>query len=225
MDKTSSIGAIKGIGAKTEQLFHNLGVYTIGDILLHYPKDYDRLPPIIPITELPSLFQPQMSAHLLEEPDGAGTQKHLAEITAAVAAKVDKAPFVRASRNMQITSLTIQEQSVKLELVWFRMPYLRSTLKTGQWFIFLGKVTPKGKFFHMEQPQIYAPEKYQSMQNCLWPCYPLTAGLKKNKLSQTIRQSLEELDLSVDYLPEEIRTRHGLAEYNYAIENIHFPDG
>lgn len=224
MDKTSSIGAIKGIGAKTEQLFHNLGVYTIGDILLHYPKDYDRLPPITPITELPSLFQPQMSAHLLEEPDGAGTQKHLAEITAAVAAKVDKAPFVRASRNMQITSLTIQEQSVKLELVWFRMPYLRSTLKTGQWFIFLGKVTPKGKFFHMEQPQIYAPEKYQSMQNCLWPCYPLTAGLKKNKLSQTIRPSLEELDLSVDYLPEEIRTRHGLAEYNYAIENIHFPE-
>ena len=33
------------IGAKTEQLFHNLGVYTIGDILLHYPKDYDKLPP------------------------------------------------------------------------------------------------------------------------------------------------------------------------------------
>ena len=48
MDKTSSIGALKGIGAKTEQLFHNLGVYTIGDILLHYPRDYDKLPPITP---------------------------------------------------------------------------------------------------------------------------------------------------------------------------------
>ena len=57
MDKTSSIGAIKGIGAKTEQLFHNLGVYTIGDILLHYPRDYEKLPPITPLAELPELMK------------------------------------------------------------------------------------------------------------------------------------------------------------------------
>ena len=57
MDKTSSIGALKGIGAKTEQLFHNLGVYTIGDILLHYPRDYDRLPPITPLAGLAGLME------------------------------------------------------------------------------------------------------------------------------------------------------------------------
>lgn len=202
MEKSSDIGTLKGIGAKTEQLFHNLGVYTIGDILLHYPKDYDKLPPIVPLEEI--------SLHL--------------ESTAAVAVRIDKAPFVRAGRNMQVTTLTAQEQKVKAEFVWFRMPYLKNTLKQGEWFVFLGKVIQKGKIFHMEQPQIYTPEKYESMQNCLWPSYPLTAGLKKNKLSQTIRQALEELDLSVDYLPEEIRARHGLAEYNYAIENIHFPE-
>ena len=39
MNTSSSIGEIKGIGAKTEQLFHKIGVYTIGDILLHYPRD------------------------------------------------------------------------------------------------------------------------------------------------------------------------------------------
>ncbi len=224
MDKSSSISTLKGIGAKTEQLFHNLGVYTIGDILLHYPKDYDKLPPITPLAGLASIFAPEaLCEGLADNVPGSGEKNHK-EVTAAVAARVDKAPFVRASRNMQVTSLTIQEQEVKLDLVWFRMPYLRNTLKVGQWFIFLGKVSPKGKLFHMEQPQIYAPEKYQSMQNCLWPCYPLTAGLKKNKLSQAIRMALEGLDLSVDYLPEEIRARHGLAEYNYALLNIHFPE-
>lgn len=201
MEKSSGIGTLKGIGAKTEQLFHNLGVYTIGDILLHYPKDYDKLPPITPLEEISSCL----------------------ESTAAIAVRIDKAPFVRAGRNMQVTSLTVKAQEVKAEFVWFRMPYLRNTLKAGEWFVFLGKVTQKGTVFHMEQPQIHTPEKYESMQNCLWPSYPLTAGLKKNKLSQTIRQALEELDLSIDYLPEEVRARHGLAEYNYAIENIHFP--
>lgn len=226
MEKSSAIGTIKGIGAKTEQLFHNLGVYTIGDILLHYPKDYDRLPPITPIEDIPALMESGINtiASSLEAEEAHAKTRQQPEIAAAVAARIDKAPFVRAGRNMQVTSLTLMEQGVKLELVWFRMPYLRSTLKPGEWFVFHGKLLQKGKLYHMEQPQIYTPEKYQSMLHCLWPCYPLTAGLGKNKLSQTIRQVLEELDLSVDYLPEEIRVRHGLAEYNYAISNIHFPE-
>ena len=206
MDQSSGIGALKGIGAKTEQLFHNLGVYTIGDILLHYPRDYEKLPPITPLAELPELMN------------------ETKEITAAIAARVEKAPYVRAGRNMQITSLALQEGTVKADLVWFRMPYLKNTLKTGEWFVFLGKVALKGKLFHMEQPQIFQPEKYESMQECLWPCYALTAGLGKNKLSQTIKKALEELDLSRDYLPEDIRARLHLAEYNFALENIHFPE-
>ncbi len=206
MDQSTGIGALKGIGAKTEQLFHNLGVYTIGDILLHYPKNYEKLPPITPLAELPERMN------------------ETGEMTAAIAARVDKAPYVRAGRNMQITSLALQEGTVKADLVWFRMPYLKNTLKTGEWFVFLGKVTRKGKMFHMEQPQIFQPEKYESMQECLWPCYALTAGLGKNKLSQTIKKALEELDLSRDYLPEDIRARLHLAEYNFALENIHFPE-
>ena len=35
MDSSSPISDIKGIGAKTEQLFQKIGVYTVGDILLH----------------------------------------------------------------------------------------------------------------------------------------------------------------------------------------------
>lgn len=222
MDKSSSIGALKGIGAKTEQLFHNLGVYTIGDILLHYPRDYEKLPPITPLTQLEELMDGTVDA--FEDEAELDQPKRLEEVTAAIAARVDKQPFVRAGRKMQVTSLTLQEQQTKLELVWFRMPYLKNTLKPGEWFIFLGKVARKGKLFHMEQPQIFQPEKYESMEECLWPCYALTAGLGKNKLSQTIKKVLEELDLSVDYLPEDIRVRCGLAEYNFALENIHFPE-
>lgn len=266
MDKMSGIGALKGIGTKTEQLFHNLGVYTIGDILLHYPKDYDRLPPITPLADLAGLMDktgwepegrawstmgsnrpiPKNGSNLEGKAisnEGMDTEgkavpdygtnldsreerqdRRLNETTAAVAARVDKVPYVRAGRNMQVTSLTLQERGATLDLVWFRMPYLKNTLKPGEWFLFLGKVTRKGSRFHMEQPQIFQPEKYAAMQESLWPCYALTAGLGKNKISSTIKQALEALDLSVDYLPEEIRARRGLAEYNFAIENIHFPE-
>lgn len=207
MELSSGIGSIKGIGAKTEELFHNIGVYTIGDILLHYPKNYDKMPRVTTAAELPEQFQNGMES-----------------ITAAVAVHIQKTPFVRSARSMQITTLQVQEAATRLDVVWFRMPYLKSTLTMGSWFVFLGKVTIKGNSYHMEQPQIFVPEKYDAMQSCLWPSYALTAGLSKNKLSQTIQKVLKELDLSKDYLPEEIRSRHKLAEYNFAMENIHFPE-
>ena len=44
MNLNSPIREIKGIGVKTEQLFQQLGVYTVGDILLYFPRDYEKYP-------------------------------------------------------------------------------------------------------------------------------------------------------------------------------------
>lgn len=151
MELSSGIGTIKGIGAKTEELFHKIGVYTLGDILLHYPKNYDKLPEITPLAELPEKFE-------------VGTES----ITTALAVHIQKTPFVKSARSMQITTLQVQEQNVHLDVIWFRMPYLKNTLTLGSWFVFLGKVTRKGNGYHMEQPQILVPEKYNAMQNCLY---------------------------------------------------------
>ena len=40
MRQDSSITEIKGIGEKTKKLFEKMGVYTVGDILLHFPRNY-----------------------------------------------------------------------------------------------------------------------------------------------------------------------------------------
>ena len=37
MRQDSSITEIKGIGEITKKLFEKMGVYTVGDILLHFP--------------------------------------------------------------------------------------------------------------------------------------------------------------------------------------------
>ena len=204
MDSSSPISDIKGIGAKTEQLFQKIGVYTVGDILLHYPRDYEKLPPLKTVDEL------------LAEPVTEG-------MTAAVAARVEQVPLVRNTGRMQVTTLRLGDRAHHISLVWFRMPYLKSTLKVGEYYVFLGKVSKKGNTITLDQPQILAPEKYETMQNCLWPCYALTQGLSKNMVSKTVKLALEQLDLTKDYLPEDIRQRRYLAEYNYALENIHFP--
>mgnify|MGYP000799762312 CR=1 FL=1 len=52
MRRDSSITEIKGIGEKTKKLFEKMGVYTVGDILLHFPRDYVKFPEITDIDEL-----------------------------------------------------------------------------------------------------------------------------------------------------------------------------
>ena len=42
MEKQESIRNLKGIGEKTEKLFHILGIDTIQDLLDYYPREYEN---------------------------------------------------------------------------------------------------------------------------------------------------------------------------------------
>ena len=76
----------------------------------------------------------------------------------------------------------------------------------------------------MEQPAIYTPEKYEAMEHLLLPVYTLPKGLSNQLMLKAERSVLEEEHLFRDYLPTELREKHQLCEYNYAIKQIHFPD-
>ena len=76
----------------------------------------------------------------------------------------------------------------------------------------------------MEQPAIYTPEKYEAMEHLLLPVYTLPKGLSNQLVLKAERSILEEEHLFRDYLPTELREKHQLCEYNYAIKQIHFPD-
>ena len=199
MNRDSSISEIKGVGAKTEELFHKIGVYTVGDILLHYPRTYIRYPE---------------AKHVDEVTDGE---------TAAVLGRITKTPVVRKVRSMQITVAVIGELGVSMELVWYRMPYMKNNLKVGNTYIFYGKAVKKNGRLTMEQPAVYSEEQYRAMEQVFLPVYALTNGLSNNLVTKTVRAALGDENLFVDYLPADIREKYGLCEYNYAIGQIHFP--
>ena len=90
--------------------------------------------------------------------------------------------------------------------------------------MFYGKVQHKNGRFVMEQPAIYTPEKYEAMEHLLLPVYTLPKGLSNQLVLKAERSILEEEHLFRDYLPTELREKHQLCEYNYAIKQIHFPD-
>ena len=202
MNETSSITSLKGIGEKTKELFAKMGVYTVGDILLHFPRTYIRYPKMEPIDEISSLTE----------------ENH------AIVAQVRTSPVVKSTRRMQLTLLTIGSVGHKMQLIWYRQLYIRNNLKANQYYVFYGKVTIKEGKYVMEQPVIYEPQAYTQMEDMLFPVYSLTGGVSNNLMIKTIRQALAEKDMLYDYLPTDVREKYALCEYNYAIKQIHFPD-
>ena len=205
MRQDSSITEIKGIGEKTKKLFEKMGVYTVGDILLHFPRNYIQYPHPVPIDEM--------------------TAEHMqTEDKLAIVARIERTPVTRSGRHMQVTLLVIGSPRHQIQLIWYRMPYIRNTLTHGKYFVFYGNVHIKDGKFVMEQPVVYTPEAYQEIENCFLPVYTLTSGITNNLMIKTMRQALDEEELLTDFLPGEIRTRRELCEYNYAVKQIHFPD-
>ncbi|MGN0291184.1 MAG: ATP-dependent DNA helicase RecG [Lachnospiraceae bacterium] len=201
MNLDSGIRELKGIGAKTEELFCNLGVYTIRDILLHFPREY----------------------HRFEQPKTPDEVK--CGIQMAVCGRIRKTPLVKRNGRMAVTTAAISGESVTLSLIWFRMPYLKNTLKPGMTYVFYGIVKQKNNQLVMEQPKVYTPEQYREISDSLQPVYALTKGLTNNQFRKAEKQALEELYLLEDFLPKELIERHDFYEYGQAVYQMHFPQG
>ena len=201
MIEQTSIKEIKGIGEKTQKLFEKVGVSTVGDLIRYYPRGYDVYEDAVPVSEV----------------EEGRTQT----ITGTVYGRIQ----VSGSRSMQVTTLYVKDLTGTIKVIWFRMPFLRNTLAKGGVITLRGRVVRKRDGLVMEHPEIFYPsEKYKEQLNTLQPLYGLTAGLSNNVVSKAVKQALDGLDLTREFLPDKIRMRYGLAEYNFAIRGIHFPE-
>ena len=200
MRLNSSIKEIKGVGEKSSALFQKVNIETVRDAILFYPRTYVQFPSV---------------KHVDEVVDGE---------MAAVFGQIRQTPVVKRVRSMQITVTSISELGKRLELVWFRLSYIKNSLHAGESYIFYGKVQRKNGRLVMEQPAIYSVSKYEKMEKQLLPVYSLPKGLSNQLMIKTERAILDEEQLFKDYLPAKLREKHQLCEYNYAIKQIHFPD-
>lgn len=199
MANDQSIETLKGIGEKTAKLFEKVGIRTIDDLLHYYPRGYD------------TYGEPKAIGELSE--DETGTVEGFLK-SGATGVHVNGLSIVQA---------TISDMTGKLRLVWYHMPYLKNTLRPDSHFIFRGRVIRKKNGLTMEQPQMFKLEAYEELLSSMRPVYAQTKGLGNKMITSAVEQALAFRTLERDYLPAGLRIANELAEYNFAIEHIHFP--
>lgn len=201
MIEQTNIAELKGIGEKTQKLFAKVGIETVGDLIRYYPRGYDVYEEAVPIGEL--------------------EEGKVQTVTGMIFGRVQ----VSGSRKLQVTTLILKDLTGTLKVIWFRMPFLRNTFAKGGTVTLRGRVVSRKQVLTMEHPEIFYPsEKYEEKKDTLQPVYGLTTGLTNHMVAKAVQQALSGLNLSKETLPETVRLKYGLAEYNFAMRGIHFPE-
>ncbi len=199
MNLESPLDTLKGVGEKTANLFAKAGIEDLGHLLTYYPRTYERFDRPVPICEVTE-----------------------GEIS-AVSARLVEPISTRRIRGLSISTALCSDGDEVLAVTWFNMPYLKNSIHPGIPYVFRGRVKSKGQRLLMEQPAVFRVEQYAAMAGQLRPVYSLVKGLTGQMVQKAVKQVLAQKALLQDYLPADIRSSFHLSEYNYAIEQIHFP--
>lgn len=202
MNPEDRISTIKGIGAKTESHLARIGIYTVGDFVEHYPREY----------------------HAYEAPVSIENTEFDNHRQSGYRVILSETPKLLKRGKTSIVSVMLHAGTASVQAVWYHSPYIRQQLKMGCPIILYGKITTKGSRRMLDHPDIYTEEQYALLQKSLQPVYGLTEGLTQNFFMKTMRGILDSGMLMPDYLPVDIRRQYQLSEYNYALKQIHFPE-
>ena len=197
----SDITTIKGVGEKSATLFRKLHIETIRDLLFFFPRDYETF-------EEPVFISEVQAGELC-----------------TIRAQVVGTPLLKQVRNLKILTVTVRDATGNIQLTFFNMPFLRNTLKNGQFYLFRGTPQSKGSLFPvMEQPRIYKEDEYKNLMAFIQPRYSLTKGLTNIAVTKAVKQVLSLCPMPEDILPKELIVQEKLMPYKDAFAAIHFPE-
>lgn len=200
MKLTDLITELNGIGEKTAALYAKLNIYTVHDLITHYPRGYEEWQDIMSIGGL-----------------------KVQQVSAIKAVVISDPKTVHVRRNMSVTSFRVKDVSGACDIVYFNMPYIKNNIQTGKQYIFRGRVSLKNNRISMENPKLVSPAEFEQNVHRLLPIYPTTKGLSINAVSKSVRAAINAVSFDEDYFSETVRQKYKLMDHKAALIGIHFP--
>lgn len=196
---SDSIKTIKGIGDKTAEAMSKLGIYTVTDLLMYYPRTYVTYEDPVDIENLQT-----------------GMRQ-------SVRVTINSRVEVRKIRGLSISIVYAKDYSGTIKLTWFNCPFLRKFFHIGQQFIFTGDVSYKNGMMTMTQPEYYTEDKYRELMNVWQPIYTVSPGITTKTIQKAVRNALPAVSGLADHLPEQVYSRYDIMTLPEAVSSIHFP--
>lgn len=196
LDFHTDIQYLKGVGEKRAALYHRLRIFTVRDLLYHFPRDYVDLSAPYDIVSAP-----------INEPCA----------VKAVLTKKSREQRVRAK--LSIFKLEAEDETGLLEITMFNSGWTVDGLKIGEEYIFYGKLTG-----NLIKREITSPDIYPVAESrAILPVYPQTAGINSKFMRQNIEQILADYTLPQDAIPDAVIEKYDVLGFEQALNDVHFP--
>ncbi len=187
------LSQLKGVGpARLKQLYAQ-GIYTVRELLLCLPVDYEDLSDVRPLA---SLF---------------------AGDTACVRVRVDGPAKEQRVKRLAITTVWVADDSERIQAVWYNQPWLKNQLTVGRELLLYGRCEAKRGRLQLSAPSIESGEGLTPVYRQIKG----VPGKTFRQLIEIGLSACE--GQWPDELPESVRRRHGLCERNFAMRQAHFP--
>ena len=194
------ITILKGVGpAKTKQ-FANLNIFTLQDLICHFPRGYEDRTKLVTIDKLEVDVPACFKAVVMNHPRTSHIRKGL-----------------------DLTKVQVADHTARLNVTFFNNKYAVEQLRYGEEYIFYGAVSGDFIGYNMTNP-VFEPLTSEPMTTRrILPIYPLTARLSSAAVLKAVRQALAICDVPAEIIPEAVRRRYGILGADRAYYAIHEP--
>lgn len=203
----SPVSSLSGVGPAASALFSKLNIFTVGDILSFYPRNYENRRQHVPILD----FE-KANVH-----------------TAAVITAHEWFGYGR----MKTLKLIINDGTASAALICFNRAFLDKSLPVGCIISITGSFSVKyGQIqsTSFDITKLADGGNLEDFKNAplpdsgIIPVYPLTEGLTQKTVRKAVAAALSQYARGIDTeLPEQIIERRGLLAKTRALNYIHQP--
>lgn len=186
---------LKGVGEKTARLYNKLGIFTVDDLIRHYPRKYLDYSNTVSVKDAP--------------PDTP------VFIKATMITPV-KESMIRKGLTLYKCNFSDGETVIRVTI--FNNKYLAKALRTFDDYILYGKVEKTFTSASMSSPQIERADKAE-----VHPVYPTTEKLSVKAISNSVRNALALVGKIPETLSDDIIKKYDLVSLDFATRQIHFP--
>lgn len=202
MQLRDSISALKGVGEQVGRKLNKLGIFTLQDMIEHYPREYEDRRKITPLAEME-----------LDTPIN-------------ILVVVASTPQVTRKGNHILVTFRVKDATGSIFVTFYGQAYMKNNFSVGERFLMYGKVKRQYGKVEMDSPEyqkVTDPSKIGEVAK-ITPIYPATQKLSQKVIRGLILQSLEAVEEEiVDPIPESIRKQYDLMPKGEAVHQIHFP--
>jgi len=194
-----SIKNVKGVGDARAKLFHKLGIFSIEDLITHFPYDYEDRSNIKKICQL--------------------TEGESCTFEGIIMSKVTER---KIRQGLTLYQAYIKDDTGTIIATWYNQPYIKKVLTVGESYIFYGKIVRGYKTLEVQNP-VYEKACKEEHKNTMKivPVYHATANLTQNTIRTVMQNALELVDGNLeDVLPLWVRKKYCLCDINYAFSNL-----